>query len=281
MTFTDVFQAGGFSLPLGKKTYVMGILNVTPDSFSDGGKYLDPEAAAQRAFEIQAEGADIIDIGACSTRPGAFALDPAEENARLLPVFKAIEGRLNIPVSIDTVHEQTARLALDYGACIINCVSGALNPALLALAAERGAGYVAMHNSGGADKTDTAFPDGVVAAVRSFFEKALAAAARAGLGPQRLCFDPGIGFGKSYTDNLCLIRCLREMKTGGCAILVGASRKRLIGTASGEAKPENRLAGTIAAHTIAIAGGADIIRVHDVAQAVQAAKTADSVLRQV
>lgn len=278
---TDVFQAGGFSLPLGKKTYVMGILNVTPDSFSDGGKYLDPEAAALRAFEIQAQGADIIDIGACSTRPGAFALDPAEENARLLPVFKAIKGRLNIPVSIDTVHIQTARLALDYGASIINCVSGVLNPSLLELAASRGAGYVAMHNAGGADKTDTVFPDGVVAAVRSFFEEALTAAAQAGLCPQRLCFDPGIGFGKSYTDNLCLIRCLREMKIGGCAILVGASRKRMIGTASGEANPENRLAGTIAAHTIAVAGGADIIRVHDVAQAVQAARTADSVIRQV
>ena len=281
MTFTDVFQAGGFSLPLGKKTYVMGILNVTPDSFSDGGQYLDPEAAARRAFEIQTQGADIIDIGACSTRPGASVLGADEENARLLPVLKLIEGRLDIPVSIDTTHVQTARLALEHGACIINCVSGMLDPALLALAAQWGAGYVAMHNAGGADKTQTVYPEGVIAAIRTFFEKAFATATRAGIPPERLCFDPGIGFGKSYIDNLCVIRCLRELKIDDCAILVGASRKRLIGTASGETNPGNRLAGTIAAHTIAIAGGADIIRVHDVAQAAQAAKTTDSVIRQV
>jgi len=273
------FTARDFRFPLGKRTYIMGILNVTPDSFSDGGLYLDPEKAVQRALEMQREGADIIDIGAQSTRPGARPLTAHDESERLAPVLEALKGKLDIPLSVDTFHAGVAEFALKNGAAIINDVSGKLNPDIALLVKNYCAGWVIMHNAGGASAVDVRHEGGVLQTVRSFFIKSAEQAKAFGIGPEQLCFDTGIGFGKSHADNLALLRHLKEVRIDGSAMLTGASRKRVVGHATGEQTPEFREAGTVAAHTAAIAGGTDIIRVHDVRQALQGARMADALFR--
>lgn len=273
------FTARDFRLPLGRRTYIMGILNVTPDSFSDGGLYLQPEKAVERALEIQREGADIIDIGAQSTRPGAQPLSEEEEAHRLTPVLEALKGKLDIPVSVDTFSPKIAEFALKHGAAIVNDVSGKVNPDIALLVKNYCAGWVMMHNAGGAAAVDVRHDGGVLQTVRSFFIKAAGQAKAFGIGAEQLCFDAGIGFGKSHTDNLNLLRHMREVKIDGTALLTAASRKRVVGYATGEQTPEFREAGTIAAHTAAIAGGTDIIRVHDVRQALQGARMADALFR--
>lgn len=257
----------------------MGILNVTPDSFSDGGLFLEPEKAVERALEMQAQGADIIDIGAQSTRPGAAAVTPEEEIERLSPILKALKGKLTVPVSVDTFYPITAEFALKNQAVIINDVSGTVSPELAVLIKSHHAGWVIMHNGGGAQAVNTEYNGGVLKSISEFFENALEKAKNFGIDNEYICLDAGIGFGKSHEDNLLILRHMREIKPEGTALLTGASRKRVVGFATGEANPEMRAAGTIAAHTAAIAGGSDIIRVHDVAQAVQGAKMADALFR--
>jgi dihydropteroate synthase len=273
------FQGRNFSFPLGRRTLVMGILNLTPDSFSDGGLYKDAPSALKRAREIAAEGADLLDVGAESTRPGHVPLSPEEELRRLLPVLEAL-GDFPIPVSVDTYHPSVARAALAKGAAIVNDVSGVLSPEMAAVVREAGAGWIVMHTGGGDASHPAEYPDGdVVRAVRLFFEESGELARALGIPDAALCLDPGIGFGKTNEQNLRLLREVAAYRPKDRALLVGASRKRVVGTACGEADPQKRLAGTLAAHTAAIAGGADLLRVHDVAASVQAARVADAIYR--
>ena len=273
-----MFKAGNFEFPLGKRTYVMGILNYTPDSFSDGGMYNTPEKALEHALEMQSQGADIIDIGANSTRPDAVILPAKEEKERLVQVIGSLKGKINAAISVDTFYPECAEAALESGAVIINDVSGVFNEEMAALAVKYDAGYVVMHNPCGSAAV-AEYEQGIVEEVRKFFLDALTLAGKCGLPKSRLCLDMGFGFGKSYENNLELLRDMEWLKFKGVALLAAASRKRFIGTASGEKSCAMRDAGTVAAHTAAIAGGADIIRAHDVFSAVQGARVADAIYR--
>lgn len=273
-----MFKAKKHEFPLGKKTYVMGILNYTPDSFSDGGLYFTPESALEHALEMQAQGADIIDIGANSTRPDAKILTAAEEKERLMPVLEAVCGKVTAAVSVDTFYPACAKAALEAGADIINDVSGVFNAEIASVAAEYGAGYIVMHNPCGSG-TQAEYENGVVADVRKFFVDTLTLAAECGLPKEQLCLDAGFGFGKGFEDNIELLREAQWLKFKGVALLAAASRKRFIGHAANQPESSLRDAGTVAAHTAAIAGGADIIRVHDVFSGVQGARVADAIYR--
>lgn len=240
----------------------MGILNITPDSFSDGGQFAATDAAVARALAIEREGASILDIGAQSTRPGATPVSPDDEWTRLAPVLKALNGRLSVPVSVDTFEPFVAKQALKNGASILNDVSGSLTNDFPNIAAAHGAGLIMMARD--AASTDD---------VRRYFETALTAADNAGLSLSQLCLDVGIGFHQTREVDLAIVRelphILRDLpKT---AILVGASRKRVIAYAAGDCDVADRLSGTIALHTVAQLGGATVLRVHDVKEAVQAA----------
>jgi dihydropteroate synthase len=245
---------------------VMGVLNVTPDSFSDGGRFLDPVDAIDQARRMIAEGADLLDIGAESTRPygGAVAVPIAEEMRRLGPVLPAIVG-LGVPVSIDTMKAEVAAWALAAGAAIVNDVWGLQRDGELArVVAQHAVPVIIMHNREAADPAID-----IVADICAFFSRSLDIAARAGIARQNIVLDPGIGFGKTPEQSLTAIARLPELKSFGLPLLVGASRKRFIDTVS-PAPPDQRLGGSIAAHLLAVAGGAAIIRTHDVAETVQA-----------
>ena len=269
----QIFCAGMHQFPLGKRTYIMGILNVTPDSFSDGGKFFEPERAAAHALEMEAMGADIIDIGGQSTRPGYTAIPWEEEWERIEPVLAALHGKLRAAISVDTFYPEVARRALNAGADILNDVTG-FSREMWQVASENGScGCIVMHNSEILPQEDAA------AAVHDFFEKKVEEAAEFGILPQRLCMDSGIGFGKTFEQNLQLLAQVSREKVKDIAFLMAASRKRVIGAPCGNPPFEERMAGTLAAHTLAVAGGADILRVHDIKEAVQAAKVTDAVLR--
>jgi dihydropteroate synthase len=245
---------------------VMGVLNVTPDSFSDGGRFLDPVDAIDQARRMTAEGADLLDIGAESTRPygGAVAAPLAEEMRRLGPVLPAVVG-LGVPVSIDTMKAEVAAWALAAGAAIVNDVWGLQRDGELArVVAQHAVPVIIMHNREAADPVID-----IVADICAFFSRSLDIAARAGIARQNIVLDPGIGFGKTPEQSLTAIARLPELKSFGLPLLVGASRKRFIDTVS-PAPPDQRLGGSIAAHLLAVAGGAAIIRTHDVAETVQA-----------
>lgn len=261
------FTAKTHSFPL-TRTYIMGILNVTPDSFSDGGRYLDPEKALARALEMERQGADIIDIGGQSTRPGFETIPPDEEWERIRPVLEAVANKTSAAISVDTFYPEVAEKALKAGAHIINDVSG-FGDAMLQAVSASDCGCVIMHPRG-AERGD------ILREVRDFFEERLARAANLGIDPDRLCFDPGIGFGKTHEDNLRLIANVDKTKLPGVAYLMAASRKRVTGIPCGSPPFEERLPATLAAHTAAVLGGADILRVHDVPEALQAARMADA-----
>lgn len=274
------FEGKNFSFELGRRTYVMGILNVTPDSFSDGGLWLDADKAIAHALDMQAAGADLIDIGAQSTRPGHTPVSAQEEIRRLLPILQQLSGKLAIPLSVDTYYPEVAREALGSGVAIINDVSGTVAPEMAEVVRTGGAGWIVMHTGGG-DSTQVAdYPgDDVVAAVRGFFEETARKLAASGLPKNALCFDAGLGFGKTHAHNLTLLRETAKIRLPDYALLTAASRKRIVALATGEQDAAKRLPGTLAAHTAAIAGGTDFIRVHDVAEAVQAARMADALYR--
>lgn len=266
------FQAGKCRFPLGKQTYIMGILNVTPDSFSDGGAYFSPDKAVAHALEMQEQGADIIDIGGQSTRPGHVPIPWEEEWGRIEPVLLALKGQVQAAISVDTFYPQVAERALAAGADIINDVKG-FSPEMWEVAARHpNCGCVVMHWQELGPEEDAA------KAVHDFFVKKKEEALAAGILPERLCMDPGIGFGKSYEQNLQLLAQVDREKLEEIAFLMAASRKRVIGAPCGNPPFQERLAGTLAAHTLAVAGGADILRVHDIGEAVQAARVADAVL---
>ena len=252
---------------------VMGILNITPDSFSDGGQYADPAKAFDHAQYMIAAGADIIDIGAESTRPyvGAKPVSLEEELARLAPILPAVVN-LGVPVSIDTIKAGVARWALDHGAAILNDVWGLQrDPDMALLAAERGVPIVIMHNRNEADPAID-----IVADIRGFFARSLDIAAQAGIAPEAIVLDPGIGFGKTPEQSIQAIARLREFEAFGLPILVGASRKRFINTVVAT-EPKQRLPGSLAAHLIAVENGAAIVRAHDVAETVQALRVAAAI----
>ena len=252
---------------------VMGVLNVTPDSFSDGGRFLDPVDAIDQARRMTAEGADLLDIGAESTRPygGAVAVPIAEEMRRLGPVLPAVVG-LGVAVSIDTMKAEVAAWALAAGAAIVNDVWGLQRDGELArVVAQHAVPVIIMHNREAADPAID-----IVADICAFFSRSLDIAARAGIARQNIVLDPGIGFGKTPEQSLTVIARLPELKSFGLPLLVGASRKRFIDTVS-PAPPDQRLGGSIAAHLLAVAGGAAIIRTHDVAETVQALRVAAAI----
>ncbi len=245
---------------------VMGILNVTPDSFSDGGQFLDPDLALTQASRMIAEGADILDIGAESTRPygSATPVSADDELARLQPVLAQVVA-LGIPTSIDTMKARVAEWALSQGAVIVNDVWGLQrDPDMARVVAAYGAPVIVMHNR---DSADPAID--IMADLSAFFTRSLDIAARAGIPASRVVLDPGIGFGKTPEQSMTALARLDELRQFGCSILVGASRKRFISTVT-PSEPQQRLGGSLAAHLIAAQGGAQIIRAHDVAETVQA-----------
>ncbi|MEX0752416.1 MAG: dihydropteroate synthase [Xanthobacteraceae bacterium] len=253
----------------------MGVLNVTPDSFSDGGRFLDPQRALAQARRMIAEGADIIDIGAESSRPygAAVPVSADEELARLDPVLqKAVD--LGTPVSIDTMKAHVAAWAIERGAAIVNDVWGLQrDPDLAAVVARHGVPVIVMHNRENADPAID-----IMADMEAFFRRSLAIAERAGIGCDRIVLDPGIGFGKTPEQSLTAIAQLGRLKTFGLPLLVGASRKRFIDSVV-PSPPDERLPGSLAAHLLAVENGAAIVRVHDVAETVQALRVADAIRR--
>ena len=264
-----VFRAGGYTFPL-NRTYVMGILNVTPDSFSDGGKYLSPEVAVKHALEMAREGADLIDIGGQSTRPGYEAIPPRQEWDRIREILPAVVQETGLPVSVDTFYPWVAQKALEAGASIINDVSG-FGDEMLQVAAGSRCGCIVMHP--GSDEGE------LFQRVKGFFLERLRSAEELGISRERLCFDPGVGFGKTMEENLALIAHAGRVKVEGRALLMAASRKRVTGAPCGNPPFEERLAATIAAHTVAVLDGADMVRVHDVKEAVQASRMADALMK--
>jgi dihydropteroate synthase len=249
-----------------QRTLVMGVVNVTPDSFSDGGRFLDPQAAIAQTRRLAAEGADILDIGAESTRPygDAVRVSVDEERARLEPVLTEVMA-LGCPVSVDTMKAPIAAWAVDLGAAIVNDVWGLQrDPDMARVVAERGVPVIIMHNRNAADPAID-----IVADVMSFFEHSLDIAARAGIARERIVLDPGIGFGKTPQQSITCIARLAAFRKFGLPLLIGASRKRFIHTIT-PSEPMERLGGSIAAHLLAIENGAAIVRVHDVAPTIQA-----------
>jgi dihydropteroate synthase len=252
---------------------VMGILNVTPDSFSDGGRFLDPGAAIAHARRMVAEGAEIIDVGAESTRPygSATPVSASEEAQRLGPVLAAVAG-LGVPVSIDTMKAQVAASALATGAGIVNDVWGLQrDPDMAGVVARHGVPVIVMHNRATADPALD-----IMADIAAFFARSLDLAERAGIARDRIVLDPGIGFGKTPEQSMTALARLDAFAAFGLPLLVGASRKRFIDTVS-PAPPDRRLGGSLAAHLLAVAGGARIIRTHDVAETVQALRVAAAI----
>lgn len=254
---------------------VMGVVNVTPDSFSDGGQFLDPQTAIAHARRLAGEGTDILDIGAESTRPygGTVRVPLEEERARLAPVLAEVIA-LGVPVSVDTLKASVAAWALDLGAAIVNDVWGLQrDPDMARVVAERGVPVIIMHNRETADPTID-----IVADVTAFFQRSLDIAARAGIARERIVLDPGIGFGKTAEQSLICIARLDAWRSFGLPLLVGASRKRFIHSVA-PSDPMDRLGGSLAAHLLAVENGAAIVRVHDVAPTVQALTVAAAIRR--
>jgi dihydropteroate synthase len=254
---------------------VMGVVNVTPDSFSDGGQFLDPQTAIAHARRLAGEGTDILDIGAESTRPygGTVRVPLEEERARLAPVLAEVIA-LGVPVSVDTLKAAVAAWALDLGAAIVNDVWGLQrDPDMARVVAERGVPVIIMHNRETADPTID-----IVADVTAFFQRSLDIAARAGIARERIVLDPGIGFGKTAEQSLICIARLDAWRSFGLPLLVGASRKRFIHSVA-PSDPMDRLGGSLAAHLLAVENGAAIVRVHDVAPTVQALTVAAAIRR--
>jgi len=249
-----------------KRPLIMGILNVTPDSFSDGGRFTRVETAVAHALQMVEQGADIIDIGAESTRPGAPLVTADEELRRLLPVLEQLAGRVQVPISIDTWKAPVAEAALSAGAEIINDISGlTFDPALAQVAANHRAGLVLMHTRGTPTtmQQDTGYQD-LLGEIADLLQASLQTALAAGSSPEQLVVDPGIGFGKDTAGNLEILRRLPELAGLGYPLLVGSSRKRFIGTLLKREQPEDRLFGTAATVALAVAQGAQVLRVHDV-----------------
>lgn len=265
-----------------ERPLVMGILNVTPDSFSDGGRYFSPDAAVARAVRLVEEGADILDVGGESTRPGAEPVSPSEETRRVVPVIEALRAAgLEVPVSVDTRHTETARAALDAGADLVNDVSALADPEMGPLVRERGVAVVLMHMRGEPKgmQRGPSYEDVVQEVVGALADRARHAM-DLGIPRERILLDPGLGFGKrtgsGTEDNCALLSGLPRLVALGHPVLVGASRKHFIGNLTG-APLDARLPGSVVAAAAAVWGGASVVRVHDVAETVQAVRLAAAI----
>jgi len=270
-------MAGGRSMTLGATTRVMGILNITPDSFSDGGRHLDPVKALEAGRAMMGAGADILDIGGESTRPGSEPVPPAEQIRRILPVIREAAA-LGIPISVDTTRVEVARAALDAGAAIINDISGLrFEPELADVAREAGAGLVLMHSRGTPRdmQHDPSYHD-VVTEVLAGLEEACRRADERGVERSRIVVDPGIGFGKTVHHNLELLQQLDRLVAAGYPVLIGASRKSFISRIL-DVGIEDRLEGSLTAAVAAVLSGVHLVRVHDVAATVRAVRVADAI----
>jgi dihydropteroate synthase len=274
-------DCSGKILDLENRTHIMGILNVTPDSFSDGGLYVDAEKASVRAREMAEQGADIIDIGGESTRPGAEPLSDEEELGRIIPVIERLAAELSVPLSVDTYKATVAKKALEAGASIINDISGLrFSPDMAKIAADYGAAVVIMHIKGTPrDMQQNPVYDDVVAEVMSYLADGIAIAVRAGVDREKILIDPGIGFGKALEHNLTLLSRLDEFRSLGRPIVLGTSRKKFIGTILGIPVPERRVDGTAATVALGIERGASVVRVHDVVRMAQVARMTDAILK--
>jgi dihydropteroate synthase len=269
------------SLNFAEKTAIMGILNVTPDSFSDGNRFFDPGRAVEHALQMVEDGADIIDIGGESTRPGAEAVTLDEELRRVIPVIEAIAKRVSAPISIDTYKATVASRAIEAGASIINDISGLkFDPDMAGVAAGAGVPVILMHIKGTPRdmQKDPVYSD-LISEILDYFGDSILIAETAGVDRSRMVIDPGIGFGKTIDHNLQILRNLSEFKELGMPILVGVSRKAFIGKILGGVGPDERLEGTAAAVAISIMNGANIVRVHDVKEMAKVVKVVDAIKR--
>lgn len=261
------------------KTAVMGILNVTPDSFYDGKRYKDVRNAVKRALEMEADGADIIDIGGESTRPGSESVSVGEELDLVIPVIKRLKGKLSIPISIDTYKPQVAERALEHGAELVNDIFALRREGMAEVVSGADVPVVLMHMSG-TPKTmqkNPVYAD-VVSEIKSFFKERVRFAVSCGISKEKIILDPGIGFGKTTQNNLQIIRDLKKFQDLRYPILVGPSRKSFIGDTLG-LEPDERLEGTIASVILSVVNGAAIVRVHDVKENVRAIRMVESLLK--
>lgn len=277
-----IFRARRFEFVFPRPALVMGVVNVTPDSFSDGGKFLDAAAAVAHALELAAQGAEILDIGGESSRPGAEPVAEAEELRRVLPVIEQLANQVNIPISIDTMKPAVARAALAAGASIVNDVgAGRKDVAMWHSVAELGAGYVCMHSRGTPQtmQEKPVYAD-VVREVGEFFQERLKRLSAFGVGAEQVVLDVGIGFGKTVKHNLELLANLRQFTTVARPLLIGVSRKSFIGKLT-DADFDERLPGSLACACLAIASGVQIIRAHDVKETIQAVRMAEAVLARI
>lgn len=267
------------TLVLGGRTLIMGILNVTPDSFSDGGKFLKPQAALVHAFEIQRAGADILDIGGESTRPGSKPLEPKEELERVLPVLKALRGKLKIPISIDTQKAAVAQAAISAGAEIVNDISALqFDDGLAEIVAREKAGIILVHMRGEPQTMQKGpFARDVMRDLTKGLRDALRRAGRAGIQSSRIMVDPGIGFGKNHKQNFEILARLHELARFKHPVVIATSRKAFIGAALDDADASERQWGTAATVAASILSGAHIVRVHDVEEMTQVARIADRI----
>jgi dihydropteroate synthase len=267
-----------YTLPIGERTIIMGVLNVTPDSFSDSGMYIDPEKACQRAVEMQKEGADIIDIGGESSRPGSKKITASEELERVLPVLERVMGCISVPVSVDTYKSRVAFEALSRGVSFINDIT-ALNgdPEMARVISDFDAGVMLMHMKGEPEfMQENPHYEDLIGEMITYLEKAISVAEKSGIDPGKIIVDPGFGFGKDTGHNLAILKNLKSFKKLGKPLLVGTSRKSFIGALTGENAGE-RVYGTASSVAIAIMSGADIVRVHDVLAMKKVALVADAV----
>lgn len=251
------------------KGLIMGILNVTPDSFSDGGEFFGADAAVNHAKKMLSDGADIIDIGAMSTRPGSEPVSYSEEIRRLEPVLKELCAIENIIISVDTINPETADYALNAGAHIINDVSGYFNPDMASVVKKYNAGWIMTHTGAVASGTVVEYPDGVTVAVKDFFESFISDCEKFGISKDYICIDPGFGFAKTTDDNIELLQNLEKLVRPDVAFLTALSRKRFIGEITETSDAGERLAGTLTADIIALMKGTDMLRVHDVKETKQ------------
>ncbi len=268
------------TLDFSQRAYIMGVLNLTPDSFFDGRRFPEPEAAVQHAFRMEAEGADIIDLGGESTRPGAQAVPLKEEFRRVLPVLKRLSGRLKVPISIDTYKSEVAERCIQCGAEMVNDISGLyFDPRMKEIVARHQVPVIVMHMKGTPRdmQKDPQYRD-LIGEILSFFRESISRADAAGVPADKIIIDPGIGFGKSFAHNLDILKGLESFKVLGKPIMVGVSRKSFLGKIL-DLPVDERLEGSIAAALYAVLRGANIVRVHDVAATVRALRTVEAIQR--
>ncbi|MGZ8578191.1 MAG: dihydropteroate synthase [Actinomycetota bacterium] len=275
------WRCGEHVFEVGARTLVMGVVNVTPDSFSDGGLFADANDAVVHAARLVDEGADLVDVGGESTRPGADPLPVDDELARVIPVIEGLRAaRPETSISVDTRHAAVAAAAIAAGADVVNDVGAGSDPAMFGVVRDTGAGLILMHMLGEpTTMQDDPRYDDVVADVHAYLRERVEAAVFAGIGANRLAVDPGIGFGKDLDHNLAVLRDLERFTDLDAALLVGASRKRFIGSLTGVEDPRDRVEGSLAAAVWSAAHGADIVRVHDVRATVRALRVVDAIER--